>query len=285
MIRKSSFRHIAAVAAAAIALVIARPCRAQQQITIAHLKVAVWLPSDPSAKADWPVIIFSHGYHGSNTQSTFLMQALAKAGYAVFAPNHADAGWGTWKPSEPFADAGKWTDATYADRRNDIERLIAALRSDPRYGAAPFDWDELGMAGHSLGGYTAMGLAGAWPSWKDDHIKAVLALSPYSAPFLYRKTLYHLNVPIMYQGGTLDAGITPLLRKTGGTYDQTPAPKFYVEFNGAGHLAWTDLRFTYHSVIVDYSVAFFDHVLKGKPFPDRLAIKSRNVESFRKAEN
>ena len=36
-------------------------------------------------------LVFSHGFHGCATQSTFLMQAFADAGYIVFAPNHRDA--------------------------------------------------------------------------------------------------------------------------------------------------------------------------------------------------
>jgi hypothetical protein len=45
----------------------------------------------------------------------------------------------------------------------------------------------------------------------------------------------------MYQGGTLDIGITPFVAKSGGAYDSTPAPKFFAELRAAGHLAWTNL--------------------------------------------
>ena len=285
MYLKRAFRFLVLIGCAAVVMAVARPCRAQQQITMAGLKVAVWLPTEKATGADWPVIIFSHGFHGSNIQSTFLMKALADAGYAVFAPNHADAGLGRWKPVVPFASAGQWTDATYADRRRDIEKLIAALKANPRFGSKPYDWDRLGLAGHSLGGYTVLGLAGAWPSWTDNRIKAVLALSPYSAPFIMKKTLGSLHVPVMYQGGTLDFAITPSLRKANGAYDQTPPPKFYIELKGAGHLAWTDLRPAYHSTIVGYSIAFFDHFLKRKPLPNQFAAKNHNIATFRRMDS
>jgi pimeloyl-ACP methyl ester carboxylesterase len=98
----------------------------------------------------------------------------------------------------------------------------------------------------------------------------VLALSPYAQPFVVHRTLAGIDAPVMYQGGTLDMGITPFIIRSGGAYDQTPAPKYFVEFNGAGHLAWTDMRATYHDAMVEYARAFFDRYLKGKPFPQSL---------------
>jgi pimeloyl-ACP methyl ester carboxylesterase len=80
----------------------------------------------------------------------------------------------------------------------------------------------------------------AWPGWKLDGVKAVLALSANVQPFLVRGTLAGLGAPVMYQGGTLDFGITPALHKAMGAYDLSPMPKYYVELKGAGHFAWTD---------------------------------------------
>src|SRR6266849_2042229 len=198
---------------------------APQRLHIAGLDVAAWLPSRDTP-GPWPIIIFSHGFHGCNTQSIFLMEGLAGAGYAVFAPKHRDAACGNigvWftRPEAPFRDPRNWTDATFADRAEDIERR-----------------------------------------WKDARVKAVLALSPYAAPFIWRKTLAGIGAPVMYQGGTRDYGITPFVNKGEGAYDQTPAPKYFVDFDDAGHFAWTNLRGTYHAAIVDYSVAFLDRYLK-----------------------
>ena len=116
-----------------------------------------------------------------------------------------------------------------------------------------------------------LGVGGAWAHWKDPRVKAVLALSPYTNPFILQQTLGGLDAPVMYQGGTRDFGITPFLNRGDGAYEQTPAPKYFVEFDGAGHFAWTDLRATYHAEIVVYSRAFLDRYLKGKQFPQALA--------------
>ncbi len=233
----------------------------------------------------WPVLIFSHGFDGCNTQSTFLMEALAQSGYAIFAPNHQDADCGMmiWptRPDAPFRDPSDWTENTYKDRRDDIRKLLDALSADPRYSAAPFDWNHVGLVGHSLGGYTVLGLAGAWPSWKDSRIKAVLALSPYAAPFVLHHRLEGIGVPVMYQGGTRDIGITPSIKKRDGAYDQTRSAKYFVEFDGAGHLAWTDLRDSDQAVIVEYSRGFLGHTLKGGDFPKSLTKSRKGVAGIR----
>jgi predicted dienelactone hydrolase len=251
-------------------------------VAVAERDVALWKPAGAAPANGYPVVLFSHGYSGCNTQSVFLMQALARAGYLVLAPNHKDATCGTakgpWypgkmlaqKPQEPFRDASEWSDATYKDRDADIESVLDAVLREPSFQGVPIDREHVGIAGHSLGGYTALGLAGGWPSWKDGRIKAVLALSPHCSPYVLKGDLGHLNVPVMYQGGTLDLGETPIVKRAGGAYDLSSAPKYFVELDGAGHLAWTDLNKRYQDIIDVYSVAFFDRYLKSKA-PDRLA--------------
>jgi alpha-beta hydrolase superfamily lysophospholipase len=246
----------------------------EQTISLGGLQVTVW--SRPAA-ASQPVIVFSHGFHGCATQSRFLMTALADDGYLVFAPNHADAtcngGTAAWAdpPEARFGQPQIWTDATFRDRADDIRRLVAAIRSDPRFRARA-DFNRFALAGHSLGGYTVLGLAGAWPTWEMPEVRAVLALSPYDQPFVAQSTLDGLSAPVMYQGGTLDFGITPSLKRGG--YDQSPAPKYFAEFSGAGHLAWTNIgRPASRPDIVAYSLAFLDYYARGAS-PDPLLTRA-----------
>src|SRR5262249_30759526 len=173
----------------------------------------------------------------------------------------------------PFGRPSQWTAATYRDRANDITRLIDTLRNDERFRSRA-NWTRLALAGHSLGGYTVLGLGGAWPEWKLSGVKAILALSPYSEPFETHHTLGGVSAPVMYQGGTLDVGITPSIRKPRGSYEQSQAPKYFVEFAKAGHLAWTNLTATAHDSIVAYSVAFMNHYVKGQA-PDPVLTHAR----------
>jgi hypothetical protein len=109
----------------------------------------------------------------------------------------------------------------------------------------------------------------------------VLALSPYTQPYGKHDTMGGLAAPVMYQGGTLDFGITPELHKSMGSYDRSPAPKYYIEFQGAGHFAWTDLRSTFHESVDAYSVAFMDRYVKGAAAAEVLTRKLPDVAIFR----
>jgi len=240
----------------------------EETLDLGGVRTTVW--SDADATGALPVLVFSHGFHGCATQSRFLMTAFASAGYLVLAPNHRDAtcngGRAGWldRPAQPFDRPDAWTDAVYRDRADDIRTVVDALGRDARLRDRA-DLHRLGLVGHSLGGYTVLGLSGAWPSWRLDGVKAVLALSPYSTPFIVHRTLAHLAAPVMFQGGSWDFGITPFVIAPDGAFEQAPSPKYYVEFEYAGHFAWTDVRDIDHDAIVSYSVAFMNHYLKAQP--------------------
>jgi predicted dienelactone hydrolase len=257
----------------------ASPRADEQSIELAGLRTSVW--SDPGIAGALPVLVFSHGFHGCATQSRFLMSAFAEAGYLVLAPNHRDAacdggtaGW--FDPStQPFDHPEAWSDAVYRDRADDIRSVVDALAHDERLQRRA-DLHRLGLVGHSLGGYTVLGLAGAWPTWRLDGVLAVLALSPYAQPFMKQRTLVHLSAPVMFQGGTWDFGITPFLTAPDGAFDQSPSPKYYVEFEHASHFAWTDLPGLHHEAIARYSVAFMNRYVKSQP-ADPILLQDQRV--------
>jgi predicted dienelactone hydrolase len=275
------FRLAAVLAAMCLVYWVEGAAAGHEMARLAGLEVYVWSP-DTASTARLPVILFSHGFHGCATQSRFLMEAFADAGFIVFAPNHRDAtcaGGGTrWteRSAVPFKDGAAWTDSSYADRSEDVQRLVRAIGTDARYGQRA-DLARIGLVGHSLGGYTVLGLAGAWPAWRMPHLAAVLALSPYMQPFLAHHTLGGVELPTMLQGGTLDFGVTPTLHKSMGAYDQLSAPKYYIEFKGASHFAWTNLGRTARASIVAYSVAFMNRYVKGDTGAD-VALREQRAD-------
>ncbi len=252
----------------------------------------MWKPAGPAPAEGYPLIVFSHGFDLCETHSKFLTEGLAQAGYFVLAPHHQDGACRglieklTKRPEEPFRDPESWTDATHRDRRDDVEAVLDAVLEEKSFEGVPIDHSRIGLAGHSLGGYTVLGLAGAWPSWKDPRVKAVLAMAPYCIPFFKTGDLAHLNVPVMYQAGSGDFAITPTVAREGGGYDLTSVPKSLVEFSMAGHLAFTSANPFRHGVMERYALAFFDRYLKGITRPDPLdeLLRSPRPSSVKRVE-
>ena len=228
-----------------------------------------------------PLVVFSHGNTGCGIQSVAFTEELARHGYVVAAPDHADAVvCHTARPVVPlprgrqpdFDRLDTWNETSFADRRADVEATIDALLAQGDFHDI-IDAEAIGAAGHSLGGYTVVGLAGGWTGWLDRRIRAVLGLSPYVMPFQVQERLGNVRVPLMYQGGTLDGGITPFLAGTNGAYRHANPPAFFLVLKDAGHFAWVNCgnaRTTASCLatqenfrlIDDYGIAFFDNYLK-----------------------
>jgi len=260
----SRFVLIAALAAAVPTLASAQ----EDTLALGGRTVIVWKPTTAGRH---PVIVYSHGLGGCPTGSRFLTKGLAERGYLVIAPFHRDAGCRVKKrvaarPSIPFEQPKRWTDLTYADRTTDIRAIVGALPSSSL--AASADLNELAVAGHSLGGYTALELGGAWSLTRMTEVRAVLAMAPYSEPFLVHGTMSEFAVPVMFQAGVLDRNITAALGRPGGAFDAARGPKYLVEFQNARHLSWGNKPNASHEAMLAYAAAFFDRYLRGAASDD-----------------
>lgn len=97
-----------------------------------------------------PFVVLSHGMYGNAMNQTWLADALVEQGFVVAAVSHP--GTSTWARDPDHARA-LW------DRPGDISRVIDHALGDPAL-AGLIDPDRIYMAGHSLGGFTALALAG-----------------------------------------------------------------------------------------------------------------------------
>lgn len=138
------------------------------------LEVAVWYPTDDSSRnatligdnpafvglsarvgaapqpGRHPLVVLSHGYGGNWTNEQWLAVDLAAHGYVVAAANHPGT---TSRDMAPPGAARLWR------RPGDVSRVIDALNGDPQLSPslAP---QRAAVIGHSLGGWTAVALAG-----------------------------------------------------------------------------------------------------------------------------
>ncbi len=103
------------------------------------------------ALGEHPLIVLSHGYGGSWRNLGWLGHALARQGYIVAAPDHPGT---TTFDRDPARAAMLW------ERPHDLSRVIDALTTQTGL-AGEIDKKRIAAIGHSLGGWTVAGLAGA----------------------------------------------------------------------------------------------------------------------------
>ena len=105
----------------------------------------------PVAAGEHPLVVISHGFRGNWGNQVWLASALAHKGYIVAAVNHPGT---TSKDTNPQAAAQLW------QRPADLSRAIDAILAQPQeFGAVAKG--QIAVVGHSLGGWTALEIAGA----------------------------------------------------------------------------------------------------------------------------
>ncbi|HWU02855.1 MAG TPA: hypothetical protein VN222_08970 [Novosphingobium sp.] len=120
-----------------------------------RLLVRVSAPAHIRGRA--PVILFSHGAALNRDRYAPLVEAWARAGYVVLAPDHEDGVIDGFPPPPPSAQL-------WRTRIGDLRRLAHALPAVEAQVPAlrgHLDARKLLVAGHSFGGHTASALVGA----------------------------------------------------------------------------------------------------------------------------
>jgi len=105
----------------------------------------------PIAGGRFPLVLLSHGSGNRAKGMSWLATHLAAAGYVVVGPDHPGT---TSGDSTPQESTKLWR------RTRDLSDVMDALSSDAQWRNV-IDMDKVGVLGFSLGGATAMELAGA----------------------------------------------------------------------------------------------------------------------------
>ncbi|MEM9219437.1 MAG: dienelactone hydrolase family protein [Cyanobacteria bacterium P01_F01_bin.150] len=235
-----------------------------------------------------PVIVISHGVGGARGHFSELANHLASYGFFVIVPDH--------QPIDIFDDAsndsasqpqaltaqltqlgerlfGKLNPAEFIQRPLTVSALLDEVdrlnQSDPMW-MGRFDMENVGIIGHSLGGYTGLALAAGnlnrkqvkrickddgqltanlslvlqcqaeelprrLPSLEDQRIKAVMSLNPIASAVLGEKQVDNIDVPVMIVAGSHDA-IAPMLSEQLPTFSWLTTPhKYLVTMVPGGH--------------------------------------------------
>jgi len=151
-------------------------------------------------QGEQPLIVFSHGFGGINTQSIRLMEHLASHGFVVASPEHTgNTSFDTPETASPDPEADRFPDIAFVIDEMEVLNTTAAGPFDGR-----IDTQNVGVAGHSFGGMTAMFMAaGHTPFPPDTRVTAIMPIAG-SSNQLTDPELASITVPTFLLVGTLD---------------------------------------------------------------------------------
>ncbi|NEQ43133.1 MAG: alpha/beta fold hydrolase [Leptolyngbya sp. SIOISBB] len=128
-----------------------------------HYPATVFVPADLTAIAGTlPVIVMSHGLGDSRSSFFDMASHVASYGFAVALPDHI----GSNRDYREALFAGLTSDyfaaADFLDRPLDVSFLLDELeRANLTQYQGKLNFDQVAIAGHSFGGYTALAVGGA----------------------------------------------------------------------------------------------------------------------------
>ncbi|HUS32231.1 MAG TPA: alpha/beta fold hydrolase [Kofleriaceae bacterium] len=188
----------------------------------------------PVLASDLPLVVVSHGMTGTPWGYRGLASHLAHAGFAVLLLEH---------PGDSRRDPTKaGTAEILATRPRDIRAALDAAFADPHV-APHLRAGSAAIIGHSMGGYTALAVAGgkplALPNQTPDGIAHPVDVE--RDPRITRAVLLAPAIPWLMAPGALAEVTIPLLVRVG--EKDTDTPPFFVERILASLPASTPLDF------------------------------------------
>ena len=226
-----------------------------------------------------PLVVMSHGFAADRKFLRYLAKHLASHGLSVASIEHPGSNIESLSDIALSMNPGSFLSTSeFIDRPEDVTFVLNELERLGKYWrklAAKFNTKEVTVLGHSLGGYTALALAGGelnlvalrsychnhsplgrspadWlqcaaadlPQSKlnlaDERIAQAIALNPLIGKLFGNQGLSQVKVPTMILSGTNDA-VTPPLHHQLRPFNQIKQEKYLLAVVGGTHMSATDL--------------------------------------------
>jgi dienelactone hydrolase len=242
----------------------------------------------PIGEGRHPVVVFTHGFTGTFTDYTFIFEDLASRGYVVVSVDHSYEATAVDFPDGRFAKSllgSHWDDTWRTDRQtldfavsvrlDDLKFVVNQLERMNHDSSSPFagklDTTRLAIAGHSLGGMTAL------PALlQDPRLKAGVLIDGWPET---------LTTPTETPVLILAAGHEQWTEGEHTLWNYLRGPRLVVNLRGAEHVTPSDLVWLAKggiktgamgtdktiAAIRSYIAAFLDSYLRGKPMDPLLS--------------
>jgi dienelactone hydrolase len=204
----------------------------------------------PTTGGPFPLIVFAHGFGLVGTDYHALLRAWAAHGYVVAAPN--------FPLSSSDADGGA-SIADFYEQPLDLSFVITAMiklkgdHVDPRH---------VGVAGHSLGGVTVLGLTNN-TCCRDPRVKAAVAMAGDIVSFPGGEYTNKRTPPLLLLHGDQDQTVP--YQGSRDAFSMGAPPKFLVTLLGGDHDGpFLNSSSPAFQAVVATTLDFFDTYLKGK---------------------
>lgn len=178
----------------------------------------------------FPLIVFSHGFGASGPAYQFLLERYVRQGYVVAAPTF---------PSSSGSAPGGPKGGDYVNQPADVSFVLSRVLALKRYRGSSrrtIDRGHIGVAGHSLGAITTLGLASN-SCCRDRRIDAAVAFSGIQLPFSGGSFSSKRTTPLMLVHGSQDRTV-PYAGSLN-AYEQAGSPRVLMRLKGGPHVPFT----------------------------------------------
>ncbi|MFM6200073.1 MAG: alpha/beta hydrolase family protein, partial [Dolichospermum sp.] len=237
-----------------------------------HLPTDIYIPKNQNSA---PIIVISHGLGLNSSNFRYLGKYLANYGFVVVIPNHPNSHKTDIKSLINNSSNQVIPAHEFKDRPLDIKYILDQLALDSQF-RKRLNLQQVGVFGQSLGGYTALALAGAkinfqqlkkdcnldilkntWNmsllsqcqalelqnqstqayNLQDQRVKAAIAVNPITSSIFGQSGLSQIHTPIMIIGSSEDT-VAPALYEQILPFSWLTYPhKYLVMLLGATHFS------------------------------------------------